>query len=65
MPWLLTGSARQWLERHYAMPGASVMTKRYHPEDFLISFSSYGDMARVLHHPPPTSTLVLVFKRWR
>jgi hypothetical protein len=64
-PPVTTAEVNQWLERHYAMPGASVTTKHYHPEDFLISFSSYGDMAHVLHHPPPTPTLVLVFKRWR
>jgi hypothetical protein len=38
--------------------------KHYRPKDLLIIFSSYGDMAHVLHHPPPSTLLILVFKWW-
>jgi hypothetical protein len=30
-----------------------VIIKHYHPEDFLIIFSSGDNMMRVLHQPPP------------
>jgi hypothetical protein len=43
---------------------ASMTIRCYHPKDFITSFSSYGVMARVLHRPPPSTSLILVFKWW-
>jgi hypothetical protein len=55
-----------WLLTHCDIPEDSVMIQQYFPEDFLITFSFYNDMLRVLHNPLcGNMPSILVFKRWR
>jgi hypothetical protein len=56
---------RGWFMTCFSIPGDSVTIRRYHPEDFLITFSYAVDMLCVLHDPPPASALfMLVSKHW-
>jgi hypothetical protein len=41
----------RWAVDGYGIPGNSFSVKRYFPEDFIILFSYYDDMLRVLHDP--------------
>jgi hypothetical protein len=60
-----TADVRLWLISLYGIPSSNVIVHRFHPKDFLISFSSPDDMFRVLHHPPPNPSFALILKRWR
>jgi hypothetical protein len=58
-------NVRHWLQVQFNIPGANFQIHRFFPEDFLISFSFYDDMLRVLHDPSPSvAPFSLVFKRW-
>jgi hypothetical protein len=63
-PPVSTAYVRLWLRDLYGGPSSNITVHRFHPEDFLISFSSLNDMFRVLHHPPPNPLFALVLKRW-
>jgi hypothetical protein len=64
-PPVSTADVRLWLKDLYGILSSNVTSHRFHPEDFLISFSSPDDMFRVLHHPPPNPLFALILKRWR
>jgi hypothetical protein len=60
---------RRWIIDDFDIPRTSVKIWCYHPEDFfLIVFSFYDDMLRVLHDPlpvmPPPPFTLIFFKRW-
>jgi hypothetical protein len=44
---------KRWLETFHAILGDRAVIKHYHPEDFIIIFSSGDNMMRVLHQSPP------------
>jgi hypothetical protein len=48
----------RWLHDGYAIMGDSITIHRFHPEDFLISFTFHDDMLQVLHNPPPLPHLL-------
>jgi hypothetical protein len=57
---------KRWIQEQYAIPADTITVRRFHPEDFLVTFSFYDDLLRVLHDPPlPDPNLQLIFKRWR
>jgi hypothetical protein len=56
---------RSWVANGYGIPRDSFKVRRFQPEDFMITFSYYDDMLRVLHDPPPVSSFSLILKRWR
>jgi hypothetical protein len=63
-----TSAIKLWLQEQFNIPCADVVVRHYQSEDFLICFTYYDDIVRVLHaHPlanmPPP--FVLVFKQWR
>jgi hypothetical protein len=64
-PPVSTADVRLWLRDLYGILSSNITVHHFHPEDFLISFSSSDDMFRVLHHPPPNPLFALILKRWR
>jgi hypothetical protein len=65
-PAISVADVRSWLLDQFQIPGADVHIHRYCLEDFLITFSFYDDMLRVLHDQPPLlAPFSLMFKRWR
>ncbi len=56
---------RQWIVDGFNIPSDSFAAQRYQPEDFLLKFSYYDDMLRVLHDPPLAPPFTLVLKRCR
>jgi hypothetical protein len=65
-PVVSIADVRHWLQVQFNIPSADIQIRRFFPEDFLISFSFYDDMLRVLHDPlPSVAPFLLVLKRWR
>jgi hypothetical protein len=46
------------------VPVNAVQVRCYKTESFLLVFDDRAEVDRVLHTPPPTAYLILVFRRW-
>jgi hypothetical protein len=47
------------------VPVNAVQVRCYKTESFLLVFDDRAEVDRVLHTPPPTAYLILVFRRWQ
>jgi hypothetical protein len=64
-PFVTITEFRAWLTSCFNILGDSVTIRRFHLEDFVIVFSFYDDMLRVLHDRPPAwAPFMLMFKHW-
>jgi hypothetical protein len=53
----------QWILFAFNILGDSVQVRRYYQEDFMVVFSYYDNMLRVLHDMPPSGMpFSLIFK---
>jgi hypothetical protein len=50
-PLVSTTEVKRWLQTHHGISEDRVTIKLYYPKDFLIIFSSPGDLVQLLHHP--------------
>jgi hypothetical protein len=63
--WVSLPKVRGWVADGFNIPRGSFMVQSFQLEGFLIKFSYYDDMLRILHDPPPVAPFSLVLKCWR
>jgi hypothetical protein len=57
-------NVHSWVANSFNILRDCFQVKIFQPEDFIITFSYYDDMLRVLHDPPAAAPFSLVLKHW-
>jgi hypothetical protein len=64
-PELTSSDVHAYIMGHFVLPSGSFTVHVHHPEDFLVLFRDYDVLERILDAPLPSSSVRLVFRRWR
>jgi hypothetical protein len=64
-PELTPSDVQDYIMGHFGLPSESFTVHVHHPEDFLVLFWDYDVLQRNMDAPLPSSSVRLVFRRWR
>jgi hypothetical protein len=64
-PELTPSDVQAYIMGHFGLPSGSFTVHVHHPEDFLVLFGDYDVPQQILDAPLPSSSVRLVFRRWR